>query len=74
MDLRTSTHPSPPLSEQTPGLDRDRRLRALALRTKTAVASRPRTFLGVLGGLVLIGVGAFLALRRRRALRTSLPL
>ena len=52
MDLRSSHHPSPSLSEQTPGLDRVK-------------SPRTRGVLGVLGGLVLIGVGAILALRRR---------
>jgi hypothetical protein len=65
MELRSSTNGTPSLSGQTPGLDRGRRARDLAIRAGTAVRARPRTFMGILGGLVLIGVGAFLALRRR---------
>jgi hypothetical protein len=67
MDLRTNVTPTPPLTEQTPGLDKGRGIRALALRTKSMVTSRPRSFMGIIGGLFMIGIGAFLAFRRRRA-------
>jgi hypothetical protein len=67
MELRSRTNGTPSLSEQTPGLDRGRSVRTLALRAKAAARARPRAMLGILGGLLLIGVGAFLALRRRTA-------
>ena len=67
MDLRTNVSRTPSLSEQTPGLETGRRIKSLALRAKAIASSRPRSFMGILGGLLVIGIGAFLTLRRKHA-------
>jgi len=53
------------LTEQTPGLDKTRVARDTTMRGITWIRERPGVIAGVLGGLVVIGVGLYLGLRRR---------
>ena len=58
---------SPSLSDQTPGLDRMARVRDAAMRPVGWARERPAITASVLGGIVLIGIGTYLALRSRRS-------
>jgi hypothetical protein len=55
-DLRQSSGMSPPLSEQTPGLDKTSAVRRAALRGVTYVRSHRRLFGGILAGLAVVSV------------------
>lgn len=55
---------SPSLTEQTPGLDKLQGLRDVAMRPVAYVRERPVMALSVLGGLVALGLGAWLAYRQ----------
>ena len=60
---------SPPLSEQTPGLDKTSRLRNMAMRPVSYARERPGVTLSILGGIIVLGIGTYLALRPRRPTR-----
>jgi hypothetical protein len=60
---------SPSLSEQTPGLDRTRRVRDLAMRPVSWAREQPALAASILGGLALIGLGTLLAFTLRRPSR-----
>jgi hypothetical protein len=57
------------LPSQTPGLDKTRKVRDLAVRGASWARERPAAVIGVLGGLLVAGLGLFLALRARRPTR-----
>jgi hypothetical protein len=63
---------SPPLSEQTPGLDRTRRVRNVAMRPVSYARERPAVVMSIVGGLVVLGIGTWLAMRSRRPSRMEL--
>ena len=63
---------SPSLTEQTPGLDRTSRARNLAMRPVSYARERPAVVLSILGGLVVLGLGTWLAVRSRRPTRLEL--
>ena len=60
---------SPSLSEQTPGMDKTSRIRNMAMRPVSYVRERPGISLSILGGLIVLGIGTYLALRPRRRTR-----
>lgn len=60
---------SPSLREQTPGLDTLSRVRDYAMRPVSWARERPALSASIIGGLALIGIGTFLALRSRRQSR-----
>jgi hypothetical protein len=60
---------SPSLTDQTPGLDRASRARNLAMRPVSFVREQPALAASVIGGLIVIGLGTWLALRSRRTSR-----
>jgi hypothetical protein len=63
---------SPSLSEQTPGLDRTSRVRGLAMRPVSYARERPAVVLSIVGGLVVLGIGTWLAVRSRRPSRLEM--
>lgn len=63
---------SPSLSEQTPGLDSTSKVRGLAMRPVAYARERPAVVASILGGLVVIGIGTWLAMRARRPTRWEL--
>jgi hypothetical protein len=60
---------APPLSEQTPGLDVTSRVRTLAMRPVSWARERPDIAVSILGGLAVLGIGTWLAMRSRRMSR-----
>ncbi len=66
-DLRHGMSPS--LTEQTPGLDRTSRVRNLAMRPVSYARERPAVAVSIIGGLIVLGIGTWLALRQRRPTR-----
>jgi len=60
---------SPSLSEQTPGLDRVSRVRNLAMRPVSWAREKPALAASIIGGLAVIGLGTWLALRTRSVSR-----
>jgi hypothetical protein len=63
---------SPSLSEQTPGLDKTSRVRSLAMRPVSYARERPAVVASIVGGLVVLGIGTWLAMRSRRPTRWQL--
>jgi hypothetical protein len=60
---------SPSLSDQTPGLDTSSRARNLAMRPVSWARERPEMAISIIGGLIVIGIGTWLAVRSRRVSR-----
>jgi hypothetical protein len=60
---------SPSLTDQTPGLDKTSRLRGAVMRPVSYARERPAIVLSIVGGLVVLGIGTWLALRTRRPTR-----
>jgi hypothetical protein len=72
VDMREGQGPSPSLSEQTPGLDRTARARDLAMRPISWARERPAMLVSLVGGLMVIGIGTWLAVRSRRPSRLEM--
>jgi hypothetical protein len=68
-NIREGRGISPSLSEQTPGMDRASRARNMAMRPVSYARERPAIALSILGGLVVLGLGTWLALRSRKPTR-----
>jgi hypothetical protein len=60
---------SPPLADQTPGLDTTARVRNLAMRPVSWARERPDIAFSILGGIAVIGIGTWLAMRSRKMSR-----
>jgi hypothetical protein len=71
-EAQTGRGMSPSLSEQTPGLDATSRARNLAMRPVSWARERPAIAFSILGGLAVIGIGTFLAMRSRRPSRLEM--
>lgn len=63
---------SPSLTEQTPGLDSTSRVRNLAMRPVSYARERPAVVLSIVGGLVVLGIGTWLAMRSRKPTRLQM--
>ena len=63
---------SPSLTEQTPGLDATSRVRSYAMRPVSYARERPAVVLSIVGGLVVLGIGTWLAMRTRRPTRLEM--
>jgi hypothetical protein len=60
------------LTDQTPGLDPQARLRNMAMRPVSYARERPAIVLSIVGGMIVLGIGTWLALRSRRPTRWDL--
>jgi hypothetical protein len=63
---------SPSLTEQTPGLDATSKVRTYAMRPVSYARERPAVVASILGGLVVLGIGTWLAMRSRRPTRLEM--
>jgi hypothetical protein len=58
-----------PLSQQTPGLDPTQRVKNIAMRPVSWARERPDLAAAIIGGIAVVSIGAFFAIRASRKSR-----